>query len=79
MEYKITLDMLTEKSVSVVKQGYTVIDGTEYAVGAPHRCAYSNSASGRARIQTDLPAEYAQAVLAVWGDTLTVEEGAEEV
>ena len=78
MEYKITLDMLTENSVSVVKQGYAVIDGTEYAVGAPHRCAYSNSTGGRARIQAELPAEYANAVLAVWGDTPTVEEGVQE-
>lgn len=78
MGYKITLDMLTENSVSVVKQGYAVIDGTQYAVGSAHRCAYANSTGGRERIQADLPADYAQAVLAVWGDTPTVVEGAEE-
>ena len=78
MEYKITLDMLTGNSVSVVKQGYAMIDGTEYAVGLPHRCAYSNSKRGRAEIEAALPAEYAQAVFAVWGDAPTVTEGVEE-
>ena len=78
MDYKITLDMLTDKSVSVVKQGYAVIDGTPYAVGEPHRCAYVNSEHGRAEIEAELPAEYAQAVLAVWGDAPTVVEGVEE-
>lgn len=78
MEYKITLDMLTENGVSVVKQGYAVIEGTQYAVGYPHRCAYANSTGGRERIQADLPAGYAQAVLAVWGDAPTVVEGVEE-
>ena len=78
MEYKITLDMLTQDGVSVAKQGYAVIDGTQYAVGSAHRCAYSNSERGRADIQAELPAEYSQAVFAVWGDTPTVVEGAEE-
>lgn len=78
MDYKIILDMLTGNSVSVVKQGYAVIDGTEYAVGEPHRCAYANSTGGRERIQADLPAGYVQAVLAVWGDAPTVVEGVEE-
>ena len=78
MEYKITLDMLTENGVSVVKQGYAVIDGTQYAVGESHRCAYANSTGGRERIQADLPAGYAQAVFAVWGDVPTVTETAEE-
>ena len=78
MEYKITLDMLTENGVSVVKQGYAVIDGTQYAIGAPHRCAYANSERGRADIQAKLPAGYAQAVFAVWGDAPTVTETAEE-
>ena len=78
MEYKITLDMLTDKSVSVVKQGYAVIDGTPYAVGEPHRCACVNSKRGREKIEAALPAEYAQAVFAVWGDAPTVTEEAEE-
>ena len=74
MEVKITLDMLTETSVSVKTQKYINDGGVEYAVGLPHRRAYVNSERGRAEIAAELPEPYLSAVLAVWGDAPTVFE-----
>lgn len=71
---KISLDMLTESSVSVRTQKYITDEGVEYAVGEPHRCAYVNSERGRAEIAAELPEPYLSAVLAVWGDAPTVFE-----
>ena len=74
MEVKITLDMLTDKSVSVKTQTYITDGGVEYAVGEPHRCAYVNSERGRAEIAAELPEPYLSAVLAVWGELATAVE-----
>jgi hypothetical protein len=71
---KVTLDMLTDKSVSVKTQKYVEDDGIEYAVGEPHRRAYVNSERGRAEIAEELSEPYLSAVLAVWGDAPTVIE-----
>lgn len=76
MHDKITLDMLTQDSVSVKTQKYTTIDGVEYPVGEPHRKAYVNSSSGRAAVQAELPDAQSNAIMAVWGDTPTVVESA---
>lgn len=77
MEEKITLDMLTAKSVSVKRQNYTTVDGREYAIGLPSRCAYINSTRGRAALESEVASPYKEAVFAVWGDTATVDETAE--
>lgn len=74
MQTKITLDMLTQDSVSVKTQQYAVIDGQEYPIGQPHRKAYVNSVSGRAAVQAELPQAQANAIMAVWGDTPTVDD-----
>ena len=74
MYIKITLDMLTETSVSVKTQKYIEDGGVEYAVGEPHRRAYVNSERGRAEIAAELPEPYLSAVLAVWGEAPTVFE-----
>jgi hypothetical protein len=73
MYTKITLDMLTESSVSVKTQKYSEENGVEYLVGEPHRCAYINSERGRNEI-AELPEPYLSAVMAVWGDAPTVIE-----
>ena len=39
---RITLDMLTKDSVSVLRQKFVVIDGTEMQVGGNVRNAYTN-------------------------------------
>ena len=74
---KITLDMLTQDSVSLKKQNHTVVDGKEYPIGEPWRRAYANSERGRAQVQAEVPEPYRSAIFAVWGDTPTVEEPSE--
>ncbi len=71
---KKTVDMLTKDSVSIETTKTAVIDGTEYTLGLPHRCAYVNSLQGRAMLAEQEPADVVAAVLAMWGDTPTVEE-----
>lgn len=74
----ITLDMLSQDSVSVRRQKYAVVDGQEYPVGQPWRRAYVNSAKGRERIQRELPDPYLSAVMAVWGETPTVTDDVQD-
>ena len=69
---KISLDMLTPDSVSVKKQQYVEVNGTEYPIGEPWRRAYVNSTSGRQQVQDEVPEPYRSAIFAVWGDTPTV-------
>lgn len=74
---KITLDMLTISDVSMKKQQYVTIDGTEYPIGEPWRRAYVNSVQGRSQVQAEVPEPYRSAIFAVWGDTPTVSDSAD--
>ena len=71
---KITLDMLTQDSVSVLKQQLLTFNDVEMQVGGNIRNTYTNCISGRKLIKSILPNDYYNAVIAVWGDTPTVEE-----
>ena len=71
---KITLDMLTNDSVSVLKQQYITIDGADVKVGENVRNAYMNTQTERELLKSELPEEYYNAVIAVWGDTPIVAE-----
>ena len=71
---KITIDMLTADSVSIKKQNYTVINGTEYEIGEPWRRAYVNSTQGRTQLQAEVEEPYLSSILGVWGDTATIVE-----
>lgn len=73
METKKTVDMLTTDSVSILTQKFIVDDGEIVQVGKNHRKGYENSAVGRAELQEKEPPEVVNAVLAIWGDTPTVE------
>ena len=64
---KITLDMLTKDSVSVLRQKFVVIDGTKMQVGGNVRNAYMNDESGREQLRKVLSDEYYNAIMAVWG------------
>lgn len=66
--------MLTQDSVSVKKQQYTVVEGQEYAIGQPHRKAYVNSVRGRAEVMSELPGAHIAAILSIWGEIPTVNE-----
>ena len=75
-----TVDMLTIYSVSILTQKFIDVDGVPTQVGQNHRCAYVNSESGRKSIAESEPEEVVSAVMAIWGDTPTVnEETFEEV
>lgn len=74
---RITLDMLTQDSVSVMTQKYVVVEGVEYPIGDPHRRAYINSATGREAVQDELPEAQIKAILSVWGESPTVSESVE--
>jgi len=69
---KITLDMLTQDSVSLKKQQYTTVNGQEYPVGQPWRRTYVNSTNGREQANAEVAEPYKTAIFAIWGDTPTV-------
>ena len=64
---RITLDMLTKDGVSVLRQKFVVIDGTEMQVGGNVRNAYTNCESDREILKEQLSEEYYNAIMAVWG------------
>lgn len=71
---KITLDMLTQDSVSIKKQQFIVQDGKEYAIGDIWRRAYVNSIQGRQQVVNEVPEPYKSVIMLMWGDTPTVNE-----
>ena len=77
LKEKITLDMLTKDSVSVLRQQFLTFNGEEMQVGVNIRNAYMNSKSGREQIRKVLSDEYYNAVMAVWGTESAIEEPTE--
>ncbi|MCI7086073.1 hypothetical protein MR988_08220 [bacterium] len=71
---KITLDMLTPDSVSVLKQQFVNINGSLVQAGSNIRNAYINSTTGRDDIKNVLTEPYLSSVMAVWGSTPTVSD-----
>lgn len=63
---KITLDMLTKDSVSVLRQKFININGEDVQVGGNVRNAYMNCESDREILKNQLSQEYYNAVIAVW-------------
>ena len=74
LKEKITLDMLTKDSVSVLRQQFLNYNGVDMQVGGNIRNAYMNSKSGRKQLRAVLSDEYYNAVMAVWGADPTVDE-----
>ena len=66
LKEKITLDMLTKDSVSVLRQQFLNFNGEEMQVGGNIRNAYMNDESGREQLRKVLSDEYINAVMAVW-------------
>lgn len=73
--YEKTVDMLTANSVSILTQTILTVGEETYSVGENHRCAYINSAQGRADLEANEPEAVVNAVLAIWGTTPTIIEG----
>ena len=74
LKEKITLDMLTKESVSVLRQQFLNYNGEEMQVGGNIRNAYMNDESGREQLRKVLSDEYYNAVMAVWRTEPTVDE-----
>ena len=72
MVEKITLDMLTQDSVSVKKQTYIEHMGQQYPIGEPWRRAYVNSVQGREQVNAEVPEPYKSVIMLMWGDSPTV-------
>lgn len=66
LKEKITLDMLTKEGVSVLRQKFIEINGTEMQVGGNVRNAYMNCENDRKILKAELSEEYYNAVMAVW-------------
>ena len=63
---KITLDMLTKDSVSVLRQKFVNLGGEDVQVGENVRNAYTNCESDREILKEQLSEEYYNAIMAVW-------------
>lgn len=74
---KITLDNLTENSVSVLTQQFVEINGESVQVGENHRAAFMNTTYGRIELAIKLQEPYLSSVMVVWGENPTVEQGVE--
>lgn len=69
IEKEYRLDLLSGDTVSVVtKQFITTEIGERMQVGSTSRRCYSNCPTHRQELQTLLPDEYYNAVIAVWGE-----------
>lgn len=66
LKEKITLDMLTKDSVSVLRQQFLTFNGEEMQVGGNIRNTYMNDEFGREQLRKVLSDEYFNAVMAVW-------------
>ena len=70
----ITLDMLTQNSVSVKKQKYYNDGNINLPLGLPHRKAFVNSDEGRNQVQAQISEPHRSAIFSVWGSSPTVFE-----
>lgn len=68
LKEKVTLDMLTSESVSVLKQQFITVNGVEMQVGSNERNSFSNTKEDREVLKNVLSDEYYAAVIAMWGE-----------
>lgn len=68
LKEKITLDMLTKDSVSMLRQKFINLGGEDVQVGENVRNAYTNCESDREILRKQLSEEYFNAVISVWGN-----------
>ena len=71
---KIQVDNLTEKSVSILTQTFSNIDGVECQVGNNHRTGYINSPKGRNKLASDVADPHYTDIMNVWGDSPIAED-----
>ena len=66
LKEKITLDMLTKDSVSVLRQKFINLGGEDVQVGENVRNAFTNCEDDRKILKEQLSEDYYNAVMAVW-------------
>ena len=66
LKEKITLDMLTKDSVSVLRQKFINLGGEDVQVGENDRNAYKNCDEDKSILKEQLSEEYYNAIMAVW-------------
>nr|WP_302685447.1 hypothetical protein [uncultured Ruminococcus sp.] len=66
LKEKITLDMLTKDSVSVLRQKFINLGGEDVQVGENVRNAYKNCDEDKSILKEQLSEEYYNAIMAVW-------------
>lgn len=71
---EISISQFTEKNVSIVTKEYITIDGVEQQLGKTKRICYNNCPYDRQRMQSSLPEEYVNKILAVWGDQALLDD-----
>lgn len=69
---EITLDMLTENTVSVLTRTYADVNGIKTQIGSNTRKAYGNSAYGRNMLASEVPEPFLSTVLTLWGPEPTL-------
>ena len=74
MRKEISISQLTEKNVSIVTKEYITIDGVEQQLGKTKRICYNNCPYDRQRMQSSLPEEYVNKILAIWGDQALLDD-----
>lgn len=73
VDVEVPVEVEFETEVEVPVEVEVEVD-KETQVGSNHRCAYSNSASGRELLIANEPEDIVAKVMEVWGNTPTVEE-----
>lgn len=66
LKEKITLNMLTKDSVSVLRQKFINLGGEDVQVGENVRNAFTNCEDDRKILKEQLSEEYYNAIMAVW-------------
>lgn len=66
LKEKITLDALTNDSVSVLRQKFINLGGEDVQVGENVRNAFTNCEDDRKILKEQLSEEYYNAIMAVW-------------
>ena len=70
---KTFIDGLNAYKVSVSTQKYIKYGENEYPIEQPNRTAFENSLKGREELKSKVDEPYLSAIMAVWGDSPTVE------
>lgn len=72
------IDGLAEGYVNVLKRRYIEDSGEKLQVGQDWRTSAQNSAEGREFIKSIVPENFYASILAVWGDSMSEKEHAEQ-